>query len=119
MPAGEIFPSIPKTQPAVAERIAADMLMAVEAECARRVGQHVDWWTAIWESPEATPDQICDAMNGSAALFFGIASANKSQIATVAQMLGKTTAELGVPAKCMTTPRDVTINSDGSVTIGA
>jgi hypothetical protein len=119
MPEGAIFPSIPETQPPVAERIAADMLRSVEAECARRVGQHVDWWTAIWESPEATPHEICDAMNGSAALFFGIASANKAQIAAVAQMLGKTTEELGVPAKCMTTPHEVTVNSDGSVTIGA
>jgi len=119
MPVGEIFPSIPETQPPVAERIAADMLRAVESECARRVGQHVDWGTAIWESTEATPDEICAAMNGSAALFFGIASANKAQIEAVAQMLGKTTEELGVPAKCMTTPREVTVNQDGSVTIGA
>ena len=119
MPAGEIFPSIPETQPPVAERIAADMLRSVEAECVRRVGYHVDSWKAIWESDEATPDEICSAMNGSAAMFFGIASINKAQIAAVAQMLGKTTEELGVPAKCMTTPREVTVNSDGSVTIGA
>lgn len=118
MPEGTIFPVIPETLPPVAERIAADMLRSVEVECARRVGQHVDWWTAVWESPEATPDEICAAMNGSAALFFGIASANKAQIAAVAQMLGKTTEELGVPAKCMTTPREVTVNQDGSVTIG-
>ena len=57
-------------------------------------------------------------MTRASPLFFGIASANKSQIAAVAQMLGKTTADLGVPAKCMTTPREVTVNSDGSVTIG-
>lgn len=115
----DIFPVIPETKPPVAEAIAAGLLREVEAECARRVGQHVDWWRAFWESPEATPDDIAAAMNGSAALFFGIASVNRGHIAAVAQMLGKTAAELGLPEECMTTPRPVTLNSDGSVTIGA
>lgn len=119
MPAGEIFPSIPETQPPVAERIAADLLRAIEAECMRRVGQHVDWWRAFWQSTEAAPDEIAAAMNGSAAIFFGIASVNKGHIVAVAQMLGKTPEELGVPAECLTTPRTVTVNNDGSVTIGA
>lgn len=118
MPAGEIFPSIPETQPPVAERIAADMLRSVEAECVRRVGQHVDWWKAVWESSEATPEEIIAAMGSSAALFFTIASVNKHQIATVAKVLGKSTAELGVPDKCMTTPQTVTLNPDGTATIG-
>lgn len=118
MPVGEIFPVIPETLPPVDERIAADLLREIEAECARRVGQHVDWWRAFWQSAESTPDEIAAAMNGSAALFFGIASVNRGHIAAVAQMLGKTTAELGVPDECMTTPRPVTINPDGSVTIG-
>lgn len=113
-----IFPVIPDTKPPVADVIAADLLREVEAECRLRVGQHVDWWRAFWQSDEATPDEIAAAMNGSAALFFGIASVNKGHIATVAQMLGKTTAELGVPDECMTTPREVTVNPDGSVTIG-
>jgi hypothetical protein len=118
MPEVTIFPIIPETLPPVNERIAADLLRAIEAECIRRVGQHVDWWRAFWQSTEATPDEIAEAMNGSAALFFGIASVNRGHIAAVAQMLGKTTAELGVPDECMSTPRPVTINSDGSVTIG-
>lgn len=114
-----IFPHVPDTQPPVAETIAAGLLHEVEAEAARRVGQHVDWWRAFWQSPEASPDAIAAAMNGSAALFFGIASINKGHIAAVAQMLGKTPQELGVPEECLTTPREVTVNSDGSVTIGA
>jgi hypothetical protein len=51
-------------------------------------------------------------------LFFTIASVNKQQIATVAHVLGKTTAELGVPDKCMSTPQTVTLNPDGTATIG-
>jgi hypothetical protein len=113
-----IFPVIPDTQPPVAERIAADMLRLVDAECRRRIGDHCDWWSAIWESPEATPEEIVAAMSGSAALFFTIASVNKQQIATAAQVLGKTTVELGVPDKCMGTPKTVTLHSNGTATIG-
>jgi hypothetical protein len=112
-----IFPEIPQTLLPVEQRIAADMLRNVDAECLRRIGQHCDWWSAIWESDEATPQQIITAMGSSAALFFTIASVNKTQIATVAQVLGKTTAELGVPDKCMSTPVTVTVNSDGTATL--
>jgi hypothetical protein len=112
-----IFPEIPETRLPVEQRIAADMLRNVDAECLRRIGQHCDWWSAVWESPEATPQEIVAAMGASAGLFFTIASVNKTQIATVAQVLGKTTAELGVPDKCMTTPVTVTLNSDGTATL--
>ena len=114
-----IFPVIPETRPPVAEAIAAGLLREVEAEAARRVGQHVDWWRAFWQSPEATPDEIVANMGVSAGLFFGVASVNMGHIAAVAQMLGKTPVDIGVPAECLSTPRPVTINPDGSVTIGA
>lgn len=113
-----IFSHVPGTEPPVAERIAADMLRLVDGECKRRVGNHTDWWSAIWESQEATPEQIVAAMGTSAALFFTIASVNKQQIETVAAILKKTTAELGVPDKCMGTPMTVTLNPDGTATIG-
>jgi hypothetical protein len=113
-----IFPMIPETTPPVAERIAADMLRIIDGECRRRIGNQSDWWSAIWESAEATPEEIIAAMGTSAKLFFTIASINKQQIATVAQVLGKTTAELGLPDKCMSTPKTVTLNSDGTATIG-
>lgn len=113
-----IFPHVPETLPPVAERIAADMLRTIDEECRRRIGNHSDWWSALWESTEATPEEIVAAMGASAALFFTIASVNKAQIATVAQVLGKTTAELGVPDKCMDTPKTVKLNPDGTATIG-
>lgn len=117
--ATSIFPHVPETQPPVAERIAAGLLREVEAEAARRVGQHVDWWRAFWLSPEATPDEIASSMGASAARFFGIASVNMGHIAAVAQMLGKTPVDIGVPVECLSTPRLVTVNPDGSVSIGA
>ena len=116
--ATSIFPHVPETVPPAAERIAADMLRLVDAECRRRIGNHADWWSAVWESQEATPEEIIAAMGTSAALFFTIASVNKQQIATVAHVLGKTTAELGVPDKCMGTPKTVTLNPDGTAKIG-
>lgn len=116
--ADSIFPEIKETLPPVAERIAADMLRLVDSECRRRIGDHVDWWSAVWESKEATPQEIVTAMGTSAALFFTIASVNKHQIATVAKVLGKPTAELGVPDKCMTTPQTVTLNPDGTAKVG-
>ena len=114
-----IFPSIPETRPPVSQSIAAGLLREVEAEATRRVGQHVDWWRAFWQSPEATADEIVANMGVSAALFFGIAAVNMQHIAAVAQMLGKTPVDIGVPVECLSTPRPVTINPDGSVTIGA
>jgi hypothetical protein len=113
-----IFPVIPETKPPVAESIAAGLLREVEAEAARRVGQHVDWWRAFWQSTEATPDEIAASMGVSAGLFFGIAFVNMQHIGAVAQMLGKTPVELGVPVECLSALRPVTVNSDGSVTIG-
>jgi len=113
-----IFPAITETKPPVAESIAAGLLREVEAEAARRVGQHVDWWRAFWESPEATPAEIASAMGASGALFFGIASVNMGHITAVAQMLGKTPVAIGVPVECLHTPQAVIVNQDGSVTIG-
>jgi hypothetical protein len=113
-----IFPQIPDTKPPVAESIAAGLLREVENEAARRVGQHVDWWRAFWQSAEAAPDEIAASMGVSAGLFFGVASVNMGHIAAVAQMLGKTPIELGVPVECLSALRPVTVNPDGSVTIG-
>jgi len=117
--AESLFPNIPDTKPPVAESIAAGLLREVDAEAARRVGQHVDWWRAFWQSPEATPAEIAAAMGSSAAMFFGVASVNIQHIAGVAQMLGKTPVDIGVPVECLSTPALVTVNPNGSVTVGA
>ena len=119
MPEDSIFPHIPEYTPPKSDTLAAELLRSIDQECRRRITQHVDWWRAFWESPDATPQQICDSMNGSAALFFGVASINKAHILSVCQLLGKTPQELGVPAECLTTPQTVTVHQNGSVTIGA
>ncbi len=119
MPDDSIFPAIPDTRPPVSDAIAAGLLTEIDRECRRRIGQHIDWWRAFWQSSEATPQQICDSMNGSAGLFFAVASVNKAHILSVAQLLGKTPEQLGIPTECLTTPHTVTIHPDGTATIGA
>lgn len=112
-----IFPEIPETKPPVAESIAADLLRSIDSECQRRIGQHCDWWRAFWQSPEATPQEICSAMGSSAGLFFVIATINKQHILAVCKMLGKSPEELGVDPECLTTPAEVKLNPDGTATI--
>lgn len=114
--ADSLFPNIPETKPPVAESIAAGLLHAVDAEAARRAGQHVDLWRAFWESPEATPEEIAAAMGNSAAMFFGVASINVAHIDEVAKLVGKTAADF-MPEECLSTPQTVTINPDYTVTI--
>jgi len=55
-----IFPHVPEALPPVAERIAGDMLRLIDAECRRRIGDHCDWWKAVWESEDATPEEIVE-----------------------------------------------------------
>ena len=112
------FPRIREPKRPVARQIAAGLLDEIDNECQRRVGQHCDLWRAFWQSSEATPQEIAAAMGTAAAAFFAVASINKNQIDSVAKMLGKVTAELGIPDECMTTPLPVTVNPDGSATIG-
>jgi len=112
-----LFPSKPDTTIPPAKGIASGLLDSIDREASRRAGEHVDAWRAFWQSPEATPQQIADEMGVSAGLFFGIAGANITHINEVALLIGKTAADF-MPAECLTTAKPVTVNPDGTVTIG-
>ena len=101
----------------IPQEIANWLLMSVNEETARRVGLHRDSFRAFWYSPEATAQQLCDKMGSSAWLFFAIASANVEHIAAVAQLSGKTLADL-LKAEDYVPPKTVTINQNGTATIG-
>lgn len=103
--------------PPVAERIATDLFRSVESECLRRVGQHADWWRAVWQSPEATPAEIFSAMGTNAVRFLQLSSANKSHIQSACAIVGKSPSDLGMPLECLSAPQHITIHSDGSVTV--
>ena len=112
-----IFDYIPDSRPPVAEAIAAGLLRQVEQEALRRAGEHIDGHRAFWESPEASPQQIADAMNGSAVLFLKIARANVEHLASVAAIIGKPLDAL-LPPQYQTSPQTVTFLDTGYVQIG-
>lgn len=102
----------------IPKEIANGLLAAINEETTRRVGLHRDNFRAFWYSQEATPQQLCDKMGSSAWLFFAIASANVQHIAAVAQLGGKTLADFLQPEDYVP-PQTVTINQDGTATIGS
>lgn len=112
-----IFDYIPDSRPPVAETIAAGLLRQVEQEALRRAGEHIDGHKAFWESPEATPQQIADSMNGSAVLFLKIARANVEHLAAVAAIIGKPLDAL-LPPQYQTSPQTVAFLDTGYVQIG-
>jgi len=101
----------------IPQEIANGILKAINDETTRRAGLHRDNFRAFWYSAEATPQQLCDKMGSSAWLFFAIASANVQHIAAVAQLSGKTLADFLQPEDYVP-PKTVTVNNDGTVTIG-
>lgn len=116
--AESLFEYIPSVTVPPADVIANQLLTAIDREAQRRAGEHVDQWRAFWRSTEATPQEIADSMNGSAVLFFAIARANIEHVAAVAALIGKTPADF-MPLECLSAPQQVTVNQDGSVTIGS
>lgn len=112
-----IFDYIPDSRPPVAESIAAGLLRQVEQEALRRAGEHIDGHKAFWDSPEATPQQIADAMNGSAVLFLKIGRANVEHLEAVAAIIGKPLDTL-LPPQYQTSPQTVTFLPNGYVQIG-
>lgn len=102
----------------VANEIAVNLLRDMNNEATRRAGLHRDSFNAFWHSTEATPQQICLQMGSQAALFFAIASANVQHIAAVAQIAGKTLDDFLKPEEYIP-PQTVTINQDGTATIGS
>lgn len=102
----------------VANEIAVNLLRDINNEATRRASLHRDSFNAFWHSTEATPQQICAQMGPQAALFFAIASANVQHIAAVAQIAGRTLGDFLKPEEYVP-PQTVTINQDGTATIGS
>lgn len=101
----------------IANEIAVNLLRDINNEAIRRAGLHRDSFNAFWHSTEATPQQVCQQMGPKAALFFAIASANVQHIAAVAAIAGKTLDDFLQPSEYVP-PQTVTINQDGTATIG-
>lgn len=108
---------IEQPQRNVAKEIADGLLAAMNAEAERRAGIQRDSYRAFWNSSEATPQQIAEAMGNRAGLFFALASENVQHISRSAAIVGKTLAEF-IQSEDYTPPVHITYHQDGTVTIG-
>ena len=103
--------------PSEAKIVSDALLVSINSELQRRVNVHIGNFNLFWYSKQATPQQICDEMGSNAALFFAIAQENVEHIGTVAAMVGKTVNDFLTPQQYVP-PKTVTINPDGTATIG-
>jgi hypothetical protein len=101
----------------IPQEIANGLLQAMNAEADRRAGIQRDSFNAFWHSPEATPQQIADAMGSSAGLFFSLASENVGHIARAAEIVGKTLGDFLQTSEYVP-PVAIEYQDDGTVTIG-
>ena len=114
----DILTHSPIPAPSQAQLAAAELLNKVNSEIARRAGEHIDGWRAIWEHPEATAAEIAQQMNGDAERFFRLAESNLQAIAAMALIVGRPVTDF-VPAKYTQRPQAVTYIGNGYVRIGS
>ena len=114
----DILTHNPIPAPSQAQLAAAELLAKVNSEIARRAGEHIDGWRAIWEHPRATAAEIATQMNGDAERFFRLSEANLQAIATMAQIVGRPVTDF-VPLKYTQRPQTVTFIGNGYVQIGS
>lgn len=108
---------IDQPQRNIPQEIAATLLQAMNAEAERRAGIQRDSYNAFWNSSEATPQQIADAMGNKAGLFFALASENVTHIARAAAVVGKTLGDFLQPSE-YAPPVAIEYHENGTVTIG-
>ena len=114
----DILTHSPIPAPSQAQLAAAELLGKVNSEIARRAGEHVDGWRAMWEHPQATAAEIATQMNGDAERFFRLAESNLQAIAAMAQIVGRPVTDF-VPIEYTTRPQTVTFLGNGYVRIGS
>jgi hypothetical protein len=118
-------PTTPATQPALvtpptvdqSSQIAAALVQRVNGEMFRRVQVTEAVWNFVWNNKSATPDAIVAKLGNQAGLVFGLAQENVAHISRAAALAGQPLSAY-LPAQYQTTPRTVTVNSDGTVTLG-
>lgn len=114
----DILTHNPIPEPTQAQLAAAELLNKVNSEIARRAGEHIDGWRAIWEHPAATAAEIAQQMNGDAEKFFRLSEANLQAIVAMALIVGRPVTDF-VPLKYTTRPQTVTFIGGGYVRIGS
>lgn len=114
----DLFPFPEPTPPPKEVQVANGLLLAMNQELQRRVQIHAQNFQYLWNRGEGEPtaDQIVSAMGTNAGLFFALSRLSAEQIATAAQLVGKTLDDFLSPAD-YEPPATVVINPDGTVTL--
>lgn len=97
-------------------QIAASVARQINSEINRRAQTTISLWNMVWNSKSATPDQVVAALGKQAGLVFNLAAENVAHLTRAASLAGQP-LNVYLPAQYQTTPRAVTINSDGTVTL--
>lgn len=105
--------------PPPASKLAADSIIeAINSEIKHRVEVHKIAWETLWENNRdgATPEAILEQMGTKAALMFAFSKANLEHIAACAALVGKQPTDF-IAAKYLSSPRELVIHADGTVTL--
>lgn len=106
--APELIP-VEKPQRTAAQDIADKLAEDINAEISRRVELHQSLFQSFWKNPDATPEQIAEALGTKARTFFAVAAENVAHIERLAKLVGKTLDDF-LPAADRERPKDILIN---------
>lgn len=96
--------------------VAETLLQRLNTELEARARAHKQAYSEFWDSPEATPDAILEAMGNRAALWLACAVESVSHIGRLATLVGKSVTDFIPPEQFM--PRSAfVLGVGGNVTL--
>ena len=89
----------------------------MNAEIDRRIAVRKESWTAFWENPQATPQEILEALGTQAVTALTASSVDAGWFRSLAASMGKDVAEF-IPEQYLDLKSGwkVTLNPDGTAT---
>jgi hypothetical protein len=110
----------PATAKPAAQLAAESIVEAINLEIKHRVDVHKVAWETLWQNtrPGATPEAILAQLGTKAALVFQFSRENLEHITRCAALVGKQPTDF-IEQKYLATPRQLTFQSNGTVTLTA
>ena len=105
-----------KTPKPYSQLVAETLMQRLNNELASRARAHVQAYSEFWDSPDATPDAILEAMGNRAALWLACAVESVSHIGRLATLVGKSVTDF-IPAEQFTPRRAFVVGTGGRVTL--
>jgi hypothetical protein len=99
-----------------AEICADSLVEALNNELKHRIAIHEALFADFWHNANATPDEINAALGNKAAAVFRASAENLAHLTRIAAIAGVSIDDL-IPAEHRTSPRAVSIHTDGTVTL--